>query len=212
MSEIRANERRPVAWPALASAAAIAICLFGNLGALGLVGPDEPRYVWIARAMAETGDWVTPRLYGQPWFEKPILYYWAAAMGFLLHLPAEWAARLPSACAALAAALAIGWLAKKHYGGDASSLSSPVFLAPVIFSTSVAAIGFARAATPDMLFSATITLAMACAATRISILTARCAATDPVRCQSRAMTCCRCFSSAHFSARPYWPKDLPPSF
>jgi 4-amino-4-deoxy-L-arabinose transferase-like glycosyltransferase len=165
LNEIRTNERRPVAWPALISAASIAICLFGNLGALGLVGPDEPRYVWIARAMAETGDWVTPRLYGQPWFEKPILYYWAAATGFSFHLPAEWAARLPSACAALAAALAIGWLARKHYGGDATSLSSPVLLAPVIFSTSLAAIGFARAAAPDMLFSAAITLAMACAAT-----------------------------------------------
>ena len=45
--------------------------------------------------MAATGDWVTPRLYGQPWFEKPILYYWAAAIGFRLHLPAEWALRVP---------------------------------------------------------------------------------------------------------------------
>ncbi len=114
--------------------------------------------------MAESGDWVTPRLYGDPWFEKPILYYWTAAVGFLLHLPAEWAARLPSACAALAAALAIAWLAKKHYGGDARLMSSPVLLAPLIFSTSVAAIGFARAATPDMLFSASITLAMGSAA------------------------------------------------
>jgi 4-amino-4-deoxy-L-arabinose transferase-like glycosyltransferase len=164
LSEIRKYETRPAAWPMFASGAAIAICLFGNLGALGLVGPDEPRYAWIARAMAETGDWVTPRLYGQPWFEKPILYYWAAAVGFLLHLPAEWAARLPSACAAFAAALAIAWLAKKHVGGDLISASSPVLLAPLIFSTSVAAIGFARAATPDMLFSATITLAMASAA------------------------------------------------
>ncbi len=166
LSEIRTNEgSRPARWTVPLSAAAIGICLFGNLGAMGLVGPDEPRYVWIARAMAETGDWVTPHLYGQPWFEKPVLYYWAAAMGFLLHLSAEWAGRLPSACAALAAALTIAWLAKKHYGGDASSLSSPVLLAPLLFSTSVAAIGFARAATPDMLFSATIALAMASAAT-----------------------------------------------
>ncbi len=161
MSEIRTNHGRAQRWALPLSAAAIGVCLFGNLGAIGLVGPDEPRYVWIARAMAGTGDWVTPRLYGHPWFEKPILYYWAAAIGFLLHLPAEWAARLPSACAALAAALAIAWLARKHYGGDANSPSSPVLLAPLIFSTSVAAIGFARAATPDMLFSAWITLAMA---------------------------------------------------
>src|SRR5690348_6062042 len=128
---------------------------------MGLVGPDEPRYAWIARAMAGTGDWITPRLYGQPWFEKPILYYWAAAVGFRLHLPAEWAARLPSAFAALAAALAIGWLAWEHYDADVASLSSPSLLAPLIFSTSIAAIGFSRAATPDMLFSASLTLAMA---------------------------------------------------
>jgi len=140
------------------------VCLFGNLGAMGLVGPDEPRYAWIARAMAETGDWITPRLYGQPWFEKPILYYWAAAAGFRLHLSPEWAARLPSALAALAAALAIGWLAREHYDGDAASLSSPNLLASLIFCTSVAAIGFSRAATPDMLFSASLVLAMASAA------------------------------------------------
>ena len=148
------------------------ICLFGNLGAIGLVGPDEPRYVWIARAMAQAGDWITPRLYGQPWFEKPILYYWVAAIGFRLHLTAEWAARLPSALAALLAAIAIGWLAWKHYAGPSREDSAgsgvlardPALLAPVLFSTSVAAIGFARAGTPDMLFSSCLTLAMASAA------------------------------------------------
>jgi 4-amino-4-deoxy-L-arabinose transferase-like glycosyltransferase len=146
------------------AALVLLICLFGNLGAMGFVGPDEPRYAWIARAMAETGDWITPRLYGQPWFEKPILYYWAAAAGFRLHLPAEWAARLPSALAALGATLAIGWLARRHYDGDVASLSSPDLLASLIFSTGVAAIGFSRAATPDMLFSASVTLAMGSAA------------------------------------------------
>ena len=147
-------------------AAILFITLFGHLGAIGLVGPDEPRYGWIARAMAATGDWVTPRLYGQPWFEKPILYYWAGAIGFLLHLPAEWALRLPSALAALAAALAIGWLAWKHYGAGATRTErSRGARAAILFSTTVAAIGFSRAATPDMLFSASIALAMASAAT-----------------------------------------------
>jgi 4-amino-4-deoxy-L-arabinose transferase-like glycosyltransferase len=142
----------------------VIVSLFANLGAIGLVGPDEPRYAWIARAMAETGDWVTPRLWGVPWFEKPILYYWAAAIGFWMHLPAEWAARLPSAIAALAAAKAIAWFARRHYGADEDSIASPTLLAPIIFATSVAATGFARGATPDMLFSAAITLAMVCAA------------------------------------------------
>jgi 4-amino-4-deoxy-L-arabinose transferase-like glycosyltransferase len=149
---------------AVLSAIVIFICLFTGLGVFGLVGPDEPRYAWIARAMAETGDWITPRLYGQPWFEKPILYYWAAAIGFRLNLQPEWAARSPSALAAFAAAAAIGWLGWKHYGGGNPSLQRPVLLAPLVFSTCVAAIGFSRAATPDMLFSAFLTLAMACAA------------------------------------------------
>lgn len=169
VNETRENESPRTRWTAPLSGAAIAICLFGNLGAIGLTGPDEVRYAWIARAMAETGDWVTPRLWGQPWFEKPILYYWAAAVGFLLHVPAEWAARLPSSIAALAAALAMGWLAKKHYGGETDSVSSPVLLAPLIFATSVGGIGFARAATPDMLFSASVALAMACAATALRV-------------------------------------------
>jgi 4-amino-4-deoxy-L-arabinose transferase-like glycosyltransferase len=151
--------------PALAVAGLVVlVSLFANLGAVGLVGPDEPRYAWIARAMAESGDWVTPKLYGLSWFEKPILYYWAAAIGFAMHLPAEWAARLPSAFAALAAAAAIAWFGWRHYGGQKELFASPALLAPVIFSTSVAAIGFSRAATPDMLFSAAITLAMVCAA------------------------------------------------
>lgn len=146
------------------SALAIFVCLFGNLGAIGLVGPDEPRYVWIARAMAETGDWITPRLYGLPWFEKPALYYWLAAIGFRLHLPAEWAARLPSAVAALAAALAVGWLGWKYYGHERGLKPSPALLAALILSTSVAAVGTARSASPDMLFSSCVTLAMACGA------------------------------------------------
>jgi 4-amino-4-deoxy-L-arabinose transferase-like glycosyltransferase len=150
--------------PALGVAAAIVVCLFGQLGALGLTGPDEPRYVWIARAMAQTGDWVTPRLYGQPWFEKPILYYWAAAIGFRLHFSAEWAARLPSALGALAVLAATALLARRLYGRSEDWARDPATVATIVFATSVAATGFARAATPDMLFSAAIDIAMVCAA------------------------------------------------
>ena len=164
MHEWTQNQRKTNVAALVTAALVILVSLFANLGAIGLVGPDEPRYAWIARAMAETGDWVTPRLWGAPWFEKPILYYWAAAIGFRMQLPVEWATRLPSAFAALAAAVAIGWFAWRHYGGAENLSRSSTLLAPIIFSTSVAAIAFSRAATPDMLFSAAITLAMVCAA------------------------------------------------
>jgi 4-amino-4-deoxy-L-arabinose transferase-like glycosyltransferase len=68
-----------------------------HLGGVGLLGPDEPRYASIGREMARSGDWVTPRLDGQPWFEKPPLTYWLTAAGHLARLPDEWAARLPEA-------------------------------------------------------------------------------------------------------------------
>ena len=79
--------------------ATVYVCYFSHLGAIGFVGPDEPRYAWIARAMAETGDWVTPRLYGKPWFEKPPLYYWGAALSFKLFGVSEAAALFaPAPC------------------------------------------------------------------------------------------------------------------
>ena len=134
---------------------------FSGQSALGLVGPDEPRYVSIARAMERTSDWVTPRLNGAPWFEKPVLYYWAAAASFKLFGENDFAARLPSALAAMLAAAAMAWMAWRFYGGVTS------LLALLMLPTCVATLAFARAATPDMLFTGTLAAAMACGATLI---------------------------------------------
>jgi 4-amino-4-deoxy-L-arabinose transferase-like glycosyltransferase len=133
------------------------VCLFSGLGALGLVGPDEPRYAAIARAMAETHDWITPRLWGTPWFEKPVLYYWTAGIAMRLFGVSEFAARLPSALAALLAVVAVAWAALRTYGIGAA------WYTLLLLPTSVAMIGFSRAASPDMLFAGLLTAAMAVA-------------------------------------------------
>lgn len=73
-----------------------------HLGGVGFLGPDEPRYASIGREMARSGDWITPRLGGEPWFEKPPLSYWLTAAGHLAHLPEEWATRLPQALVSVA--------------------------------------------------------------------------------------------------------------
>ncbi|MEO5926017.1 MAG: glycosyltransferase family 39 protein [Bryobacteraceae bacterium] len=77
--------------------AALAFLYFTNLGSVGFLGPDEPRYASIGREMARSGDWITPVLDGQPWFEKPPLLYWTTATGNWFGLTDEWAARLPIA-------------------------------------------------------------------------------------------------------------------
>lgn len=133
------------------------VCLFSGLGALGLLGPDEPRYAAIARAMAETHDWVTPRLWGTPWFEKPVLYYWCAGIAMRLFGVSEFAARLPSALAALLAVVAVAWTALRSYGLGAAWYSL------LMLPTSVALVGFSRAASPDMLFAGCLTASMAVA-------------------------------------------------
>ena len=108
--------------------------------------------------MAATGDWVTPRLFGRPWLEKPVLYYWAAALAFHELGTGAVAARLPSSLAALLAAIAVAWAASNFYGRAAALAGL------LIFSTCVASLAFARAATPDMLFSTALAFAMVTAA------------------------------------------------
>ena len=146
-----------LAWVALLFAT-LYICYFYNLGAIGLVGPDEPRYAWIARNMAETGDWVTPRLYGKPWFEKPVLYYWGAALSFKLFGVSEVTARLPSALSALLATLAMAWLALRIYGPETARWLL------LLLPTTVGMIGFSHAAATDMPFAAMLALATVCVA------------------------------------------------
>lgn len=149
----------------LVLAAAIAwTTWFSGAGRLGLVGPDEPRYVSIARAMAETGDWVTPRLNGQPWFEKPVLYYWSAAAAFRVFGESDAVARLPSAMGITLAALALVALDVRTSG--LPTALALAFLLPSMLAT----IAFARAGSTDMLFASTLTLAFVAAARLAGLL------------------------------------------
>lgn len=73
------------------------IALFYGLALdqVGLLSADEPRYASIGREMARSGDWITPRLWGDPWFEKPPLLYWMVAAGQLCGLGDDLSPRLP---------------------------------------------------------------------------------------------------------------------
>ena len=152
-----------IGW-AILIAATLYVCYFSHLGAIGFVGPDEPRYASIARDMAETGDWVTPRLYGKPWFEKPVLYYWGAVLCFKLFGVSEAAARLPSAISALLATLALAWLALRLYGAETARWLL------LLLPTTVGMIGFSHAAAMDMPFSGMLTIAMVCVAVVLGLI------------------------------------------
>ncbi|MEW6731196.1 MAG: glycosyltransferase family 39 protein [Acidobacteriota bacterium] len=124
-----------------------------KLGALALVGPDEPRYAQVAREMYERGDWITPTLLGDTWFEKPALLYWMMIVCYHLLGVNEWAARLPNALLATLNLFIIYGLAKR-VGGSRYGLISALVLA-----TSGLYFGFARAASFDMTLTFTFTAA-----------------------------------------------------
>ena len=80
--------------------------------------PDEGRYAEIGRWMLVSGDWLTPRLDGLPFFHKPPLTHWLQAASMAVFGVSPWAARVPGLL--LASAMLAGvWLAGRRLGDAA---------------------------------------------------------------------------------------------
>lgn len=130
-----------------------AFLFYFGLGAFGLVGADEPRYAQVAREMLQRHDWVTPWLYGHPWLEKPVLYYWQAMLCYKVFGVSDWVARLPSALDASAMVLAIFLFFRQFRRGFQLE-------AALITASSAGIIGLSRSASTDMPLAATFTIAL----------------------------------------------------
>lgn len=112
--------------------AALTIAWFGSLDHRRLIKPDEGRYAEIAREMAASGDWVTPRLNGIKYFEKPPLQYWATAAAFKAFGEHDWAARIWPATTGFLGILLAWFTAGRLFGPAtgwlaASALASSFF-------------------------------------------------------------------------------------
>ena len=118
---------------------ALAIVWFAALDARRLVHPDEGRYAEIAREMAATGDWVTPRLNGLKYFEKPPFQYWLTAAAFRTFGVDEWTARLWPAIAGFLGVLAIG-AAGYALGGVTLGAFAALALASTLWHAGIAQI------------------------------------------------------------------------
>lgn len=126
---------------------------------MGLVSKDEPRYADIGRAMARTGDWITPKLWGQPWFEKPPLLYWLAGIGFKAGLGPELAPRLPVALFSLGFLLFFWFQVRRIWDDRVATFSTG------ILATTAGWIALSHVAITDVpvsaLFTAAVLLAIA---------------------------------------------------
>jgi len=138
-----------------------AVALFAALLYLPALGrpplwePDEGRYAEIAREMALSGDYVTPRDNWVRYFEKPPLTYWLMAASIKVMGPTELAVRLP------AAGFSIGQVVVTAALGEAMFDSVTGLLAAVALALSPIFFGFARFATLDPALSFFVTAGMA---------------------------------------------------
>ncbi len=97
-----------------------------RLGTLGLIDPDEPFYAQTAREMVQSGDWMTPQIYGEPQFEKPILYYWLIAASFKFIGETEFAGRMPATVFATILTLLVWWFGSKAWNARTGFLAALV--------------------------------------------------------------------------------------
>ena len=147
----------------------LALAIFcWQLGSTGLVDETPPLFAASGRAMAETGDWLTPRVNGLPRFDKPPLVYWLMGLGYAL--PAgtfwdplgTWAARLPSALASVLTMLALGdTLLRYPLQGDSFPRRTAIASA-LAFALSPLVLIWSRTAVSDSLLTGTLALSLLC--------------------------------------------------
>jgi 4-amino-4-deoxy-L-arabinose transferase-like glycosyltransferase len=124
------------------------------LGSRPLSVPDEGRYVEIPREMVVTGDYLTPRLNGVKYFEKPPLFYWFEAGAIKLFGLSEWSVRLGPALFALLGCLAVYYAGTRMFGRLTGILSA------CVLATSTLYYALSRLIAPDMQVSVLLTASL----------------------------------------------------
>lgn len=125
--------------------ATIVLLLIGNAW-LAITDPVESNYALTAREMLESGDYISPRIYGNYWYDKPIFFYWELILGFKIFGINEFGARFFPAVFALLNVGLVYWFAKKLYGAKTA------FCSALIFSTTTSFFYLSKAVITDMAF------------------------------------------------------------
>ncbi|WP_301860580.1 glycosyltransferase family 39 protein [uncultured Megasphaera sp.] len=131
-----------------------AIILLPFLGAAPLTDPDEAVYGQTAREMMLAGDWLSPRIFGNFWYDKPPLFYWMEMVSYTLLGISDWSSRLPSALLAWGTVVYLYIQARNIFNKPIAAVSA------LILSTSVGFMYVGKAAVTDMTLLFTLTVVM----------------------------------------------------
>src|SRR5881398_871007 len=105
-----------------------AVIYLPALGSLAIKG-EEGRRILPAIGMLKSGNYIVPEVGGNPYFRKPPLVNWMVAASFrIFGVRNEWTARLPSAVAVLAVAIALVTVARASLGPRGSIIAALVWM------------------------------------------------------------------------------------
>ena len=130
--------------------------MFWRLGYASLLDPDEAHYAELTREMLHSGSWLVPLLDGKPFIDKPVLFHWLQGASVWLLGETEFAARLPSAVAALSLFAITRWAGGILFGLEVGSLAA------IMFATIPATFALASIALFDMVFACFLFGGLAC--------------------------------------------------
>ncbi|MDD5108236.1 MAG: glycosyltransferase family 39 protein [Candidatus Omnitrophica bacterium] len=128
--------------------------MFGN-GLLSLTIPDEVFYAQTAKEMAQQHSWMTPYLFGQPQFEKPIFLYWLLRLGFMIFGITSFAARFFPALFGIIGVIAVYLLGRIGFKDP-----NKAFISAIVLMTGGLYIGLARTVFTDLIFGVFILLSL----------------------------------------------------
>ena len=134
-------------------------CLLMFLAANHLIpitDPVESNYVLTAKEMIASGDYFSPRIYGNYWYDKPILFYWELIAAFQLMGIHEFAARFFPAVMASVGVFLTYFFGRKLHGQKIG------FMAAIILGTSLEYWYIAHAVITDMTLFVAVSVALMC--------------------------------------------------
>ena len=128
--------------------------IFFNLGGIPLLDPDEPVYAETPKEMMAFNEFVSPRIFGEYWYDKPPMYYWLVAGSYKLFGMNEFAARFPSAILAVICTLVV-YLSGRRLFNERAGMAGALVLV-----TSIEFFYLGKAAVTDMTLLLFLTISL----------------------------------------------------
>jgi 4-amino-4-deoxy-L-arabinose transferase-like glycosyltransferase len=149
-----ADSQSPLCWRALLLLLVVPAVLLYPCLAFPLFEPDEGRYAEVPREMLQRGEWVVPYLQGEPYLDKPPLFYWLVMLSYQAFGPRDWAARLVPALAVHGCVLLTYLLGRRGLG------ERPAFWGAALLAVAPAFAGMGRLLLLDGVLTFFTTLAL----------------------------------------------------